>query len=285
MTAADVSVTSAQRAERRGVTKVWSGRLWRFLPALATFGVFIAIWYLFASVLLSEERRFLVPTPDAVWQQAFADATNREELLSGLFNTIKVSATGLAIAMVLGVGIALLMSQAQWIERSLYPYAILLQVVPILAIVPLLGLMFGFNFQSRVIVCVILCLFPIITNTLFGLKSADRGLHDLFTLQRASRLTRFWKLQLPAALPATFTGFRIAAGLAVIGAIVGDFFFRQGDAGLGILLDRYRAQLRTEELYGAIFWCAVLGLAYFTLFGLLNRRITGRWHDPGRDAA
>ena len=97
--------------------------------------------------------------------------------------------------------------------------------------IPLIGVLFGFDFSSRVLVCVIIALFPIVANTLFGLLSVDRSQHELFTLQGASRSTRLWKLQFPAALPAIFVGLRISAGLSVIGAIVGDFFFRQGDPG------------------------------------------------------
>ena len=127
------------------------------------------------------------------------------------------------------------MSQAKWVERSLFPYAVVLQTIPILALVPLIGFWFDFNFRSRVIVCVLIAIFPIINNTLFGLLSADQGQHDLFTLHDSSRFTRLWRLQLPAGMPAIFSGFRISAGLAVIGAIVGDFFFRQGDPGIGKL--------------------------------------------------
>ena len=245
-------------------------------PAV-TFGLFIMIWYLFAEVLMSPRRRFLVPPPHKVWSSSFVDSDQRAELLDGLWVTTKVSLVGLGFAILIGVAIAVIMSLATWSEASLYPYAVLLQVVPILAIVPLLGLLFGFDFKSRVIVSAMICLFPIITNTLFGLKSPDRQLHDLFLLQGAGRWTKFLKLQLPSALPAMFTGFRIAAGASIIGAIVGDFFFRQGEPGLGILLDRYRAQLRTPELYGAIFYSAILGIAFFAAFGWLANRIIGSW--------
>src|SRR5262249_53731683 len=153
----------------------------------------------------------------------FLDWANlKEVLLVGLVPTTYVALTGLAIAIVLGMTAAILMSQAGWIERSLYPYAVVVQTIPIIALVPLIGFLFNYSFKSRVIACVMISIFPIITNTLFGLKSVDASLMDLFTLHGASRRTRLWKLQLPAALPAIFTGFRIAAGLSVIGAIVGD---------------------------------------------------------------
>ena len=101
-------------------------------------------------------------------------------------------------------------------ERAVFPFAVTLQAIPILAIVPLIGFWWGYGTQARVIVCIIISLFPIIMNTLFGLQSADRGMHDLFTLHHASRLTRLRKLMFPAALPAVF------AGLAHLGRVVGD---------------------------------------------------------------
>ena len=120
------------------------------------------------------------------------------------------------------------MSQSKCDRAVHLPVRGILQTIPILAIVPLIGFAFGFTFRSRVLVCVLIALFPIVTNTLFGLLSADHGQHDLFTLHGAGRWKRLWKLQFPGALPSIFTGLRISAGLSVIGAVVGDFFFLQG---------------------------------------------------------
>jgi NitT/TauT family transport system permease protein len=113
----------------------------------------------------------------------------------------------------------------------------------------------------------------------------DQDHHDLFTLHGAGLLTRLWKLQLPAALPSIFTGLRIAAGLSVIGAIVGDFFFRQGEVGLGVLIDYYRARLQSEQLFAAVLLASSFGLAVFLLFGALARRVVGGWHESARDTA
>ncbi|MDQ6675257.1 MAG: ABC transporter permease subunit, partial [Chloroflexota bacterium] len=131
-------------------------------------------------------------------------------------------------------------------------------------------------------VCALISVFPIITNTLFGLKSTDQMQHDLFTLQRASRLQRLLKLQLPGALPAMISGWRIAAGLSVVGAIVGDFFFRQGEPGIGRLIDDYRARLQSEQLFAAVAVSSLLGLLVFWAFGLLGRLLVGSWHDAHR---
>ncbi|GHH63618.1 nitrate ABC transporter permease [Streptosporangium violaceochromogenes] len=255
----------------------------KLLPPVAVLVLFGGLWYAVSYLLLDPARRFLLPPPQEVWQVGFADAFNRTELLQGLLYTARVAVTGLAVAVVAGVLVAVLMSQAAWVERSLYPYAVLLQTIPILAIVPVLGFWFGFDFRSRVIVCTVFALFPIITNTLFGLKSAGREMHDLFTLHDASRTVRFRKLQLPAAVPAIFTGFRISGGLAVIGAIVGDFFFRQGDPGLGVLLDVYRQQLRSPELFAALLLASALGILVFWIFGWFGRALTRHWYQPADD--
>jgi NitT/TauT family transport system permease protein len=130
-----------------------------------------------------------------------------------------------------------------------------------------------------VIVCVIISLFPIIANTLFGLLSADQGHHDLFRLHGAGRWTRLWKLQFPGALPAIFTGLRISAGLSVIGAIVGDFFFRRGAPGLGVLITTYQSRLQMEQTFGALILAILLGIVTFWAFGLIGRKVVGSWAD------
>ena len=134
-----------------------------------------------------------------------------------------------------------------------------------------------------VIVCVLIALFPIITNTLFGLQSADHGLHDLLTLHGADRNTRFRKLELRAAVPAIFTGFRISAGLSVIGAIVGEFFFvRGGQSGLGNLLDLYRGQLETSRLFTALALSSILGIVVFWTFTWVGNLLTRSWHESAQ---
>ena len=247
-------------------------------PFLVFLGV-IGLWYGVSYLLLDVDRRFLLPPPHAVVQVGLLDPYNLAELLDGLWLSTRVAFLGFAVAIVIGVALAVAMSQARWIERSLYPYAVMTQTIPILACVPLFGLWFGYSFPSRTMVVVIFAIFPIIANTLFGLQSVQREHHDLFTLHGAGRLTRLWKLQFPAALPAVFTGLRIAAGLAVIGAIVGDFFFRQGEPGIGILIDRYQSRLQSEQMVAAILLSSLLGIVVFWFFGFLAHRIVGSWHE------
>lgn len=254
------------------------GPLRQWAPPLLTFVLVIGLWYLVSLVLLDEPRRFLLPPPDRVIAVAYLDPTNRARLLGALALSAGVAMLGLAIAAVLGMAVGIAMSQARWVERSLYPYAVVLQCVPTLALVPVIGFWFDFGLASRLIVTVGIAVFPVISSTLFGLQSADRGQHDLLTLHRAGRLTRLWKLQLPTAMPAVLTGLQVAATLAVVGAVVGDFFFRQGDAGIGVLIDLYRARLQSEQLFGAAILACLLGVVVFGAFGLLNRLVTGGWY-------
>jgi NitT/TauT family transport system permease protein len=259
-------------------------RIAQVIAPIVVFLLVIGVWLFISYVLLEPRRRFLMPPPQDVVAVGLLNPANVGEIMSALWSTTQVAIVGLAVAIAIGTVVAVAMIQARWIEWSIYPWAVVLQTIPILAIVPLIGFWFQFGFSSRVLVCVLISLFPIITNTLFGLKSADQAHHDLFTLQRATRLQRLLKLQLPGALPAIVSGWRIAAGLAVVGAIVGDFFFRQGDPGIGRLIDDYRARLQSEQLFAAVGLSSLLGLVVFWGFGLLGQLLVGSWHESHRSS-
>ncbi len=265
---------SSLTLRKRAVRGVWNA-----LPPLVALGIFVGIAYMFSYVLLSPSRRFLMPPPHEVVKNGLFNHQHLHEQLAALWDTTQVSLVGLAIAFGIGAFVAVVMSQAKWIERSLYPYAVIVQVTPILAIVPLIALWFGYDFTARVVVCVLISIFPIITNTLHGLRTVDSTLHDLFTLHRASRLERLLKLQLPHAIPDLFVGLRVSAGLSVIGAIVGEFFFRQGTPGLGRLLDLYRAYLQTDLLMSALIFCCGLGIVSFWVVGIVGHQLTKNWHE------
>ena len=252
------------------------------LPPAILGALIIGLWYFASLVILDESRRFLLEPPHKVVQNAFLKWDVLHEMLDSLWSSGKVALWGLGIAIVLGFALAILMSQSKLIERAVFPYSVVLQSMPILAIVPLIGFWFGYGFNSRVFVAVLIALFPIVVNTLFGLTSADQGMHDLLTLHGAGRLTRLRKIQFPAALPAIFAGLRISAGLAVIGAIVGDFFFGQGDVGIGQLLKRFAARLEGEALLAAVFLSCGMGVAVFMIFGWLNNRLVGKWATVSR---
>jgi NitT/TauT family transport system permease protein len=254
----------------------------KVVPAIILAATVIGVWYFVTYVVLDERRRFLLRPPHQVIDKAFLDWDTLNEMLNGLWSSTRVAAIGLVIAILLGFVLATVMSQAKVVERAMFPLLVTLQAIPILAIVPLIVFWFGSGQNARIIVCVIIALFPIIVNTLFGLQSADRGMHDLFTLHHANRVTRLRKLMFPNALPAIFAGLRISAGLCVIGAIVGDFFFARGDVGIGQLIRRYSSRLDGEELLGAVILTSALGVAVFLLFGWLQMLVIGKWYEPGQ---
>jgi len=252
------------------------------LPPL-TFGLFvIGGWYFISYVILDDRRQFLLQPPHKVLSNGFFDWGGRDgmaEMLQALWSSTKVAGIGLFFAILIGFGLAVLMSQAVTVERALFPYLVTLQAIPILAIVPLIIFWWGSGQASRVVVCIIISLFPIIVNTLFGLQSVEKDMHDLFTLHNASRFTRLKKLMFPAAIPAIFAGLRISAGLSVIGAIVGDFFFGKGEVGLGQLIKRFSSELQGEELLTAVILSSALGVMVFLFFTWIQNKAVGEWSD------
>jgi NitT/TauT family transport system permease protein len=201
-------------------------------------------------------------------------------ILGYMWPTVKVTLLGLSIAIALGVFIAVLMNLSRGIERSLFPYAVLLQTVPILAITPLLTELFGEELGVRLVVTVLVAIFPVITNMLFGLQSTDRSLHDLFTLNHASRWTRLIKLEFPSALPSLMTGIRIASGSAVIGSVVADFFFAKGEKGIGYYIrTRQQQAIQRPEMFAGTITASLFGILMFILIGWATSRAIRNWHD------
>ncbi|TNU74850.1 ABC transporter permease subunit [Miniimonas arenae] len=249
--------------------------------AIAAAGLF-AVWTFISLVVLDPSKRFLLPPP---WEvlATLGDATIMTPMLQALWRTATVALAGLALAFVIGTAWAVVMAQSRWAERILYPYAVILQTVPILALTPLIGIWFGYGIPARIVVAVIIAVFPVISTTFFGLTSGPtRAAHDLFTLARATRWQRLSRLEVPAAVPSVFTGLRSAAGLSVIGAIVGDFFFQQGAAGIGGLLRIYTLRLNMDALLTAVGLTALFGVVVFSVFAALEGWVVGRWYGRGR---
>jgi NitT/TauT family transport system permease protein len=233
-------------------------------PPVVTLVVIVAVWELAVRAL--DVPRFLVPPPSAVLAALIGDLAM---LVGSTVTTARGALFGFLLSAVIGTGAGLVLSLSRMLERSLYPYALFLQTVPIVAVAPLLVLWFGPGLRAVAVSAFIVSVFPVIANTLSGLRSVDPRLKDLFRLYGASRLDTLFKLDLPFALPSMATGLRVASGLAVIGAIVGEFVagFSEGHAGLGItVLAAYR-QLRTDLLFAAVMLASVLGLG---LFGAVN---------------
>ena len=248
------------------------------LPPLGSFGIFLLLWHL--AVVFFRVEPFLLPGPARV-----AEAVTRH--LHPLLHAARLTATGalggFALSLAVGFLVALLFSQSRVIERSLYPYAIFLQTVPIVALAPLIILWIGHGMWGVVAVSFILSLFPVIANTTTGLTAVHPDLLDLFALNDATALQVMVKLRIPNAVPHFLDGARISCGLSVIGAIVGEFFAGYGaeDFGLGYLIILTNAQTKTDYLFASILFSTLLGLSFFAVVSLARQLILEMWR--GRD--
>jgi NitT/TauT family transport system permease protein len=245
-------------------------------PPLVAFVVFICAWEALCRAF--NVPRFLLPTPSDIVQAWMENSTN---LLTALASTFLSALIGFSLAILVGVTIALLMSQSRLIERSIFPYAVLLQTIPIVAIAPLIVIWVKDSRNAVVVIAFLISLFPIITNTTAGLTSTDHNLVAMFELYNANWWQRTWKLKFPAALPYIMTGLRISAGLSVIGAIVGEFIAGTGGlrGGIGYVITVAAAQIKMPYLFAAAFTSSLLGIAIFILVSIISNRFLRHWHE------
>jgi NitT/TauT family transport system permease protein len=244
------------------------------LPPLSFFALVLCTWH--GAVVLFEIKPFMLPGP---LQVASAVGANLPRLLSATALTATGALLGFTLSFAFGFLVSLIFSQSRIIERSLYPYAIFLQTVPIVAVAPLIVLWIGYGLKGVVAVSFIISLFPVIANTTTGLTRVDPNLLDLFALNNASRWQVLFKLRVPGAVPHMLTGARISSGLSVIGAIVGEFFAGYGteDYGLGYIIINSSQKIQTDYLFACILFCTLLGLGIFTLVGTLSNFMLKRW--------
>lgn len=245
------------------------------LPPVLVFLGITAVWQV--AVRLLELPAFLLPAPTQIARTAVLNAS---ALASATAVTAGAALAGFLASALIGSLISFAFSQSLFIRRACFPYAIFLQTVPIVAIAPLIIIWFGTGFHSVVLVAFIVSLFPVITNATTGLTTIDRNLLDLFRLYDASRPQTLWKLRLPAAVPYLVAGLKTSSGLAVIGAIVGEFFAGYGaeSRGLGYLIIVTSAQLKTAYLFAAVFCATLLGLLLFSVVGQIGARVLNHWY-------
>ena len=246
-------------------------------PVWAVALLAIGVWYGLTATVY-KGRGYLVPSPQEV---VAAVVENAGVLAAATLVTLKEATAGFALAIFGGVALAALLSQSRLLERSLYPYAVLLQTVPVVAVAPLIVLWFGYNELSVVIISLIMAVFPIVNNTLLGLRSTPGNLRELFALHNTSRLTVFWKLQLPSALPHIIAGLRISAGLSVIGAIVGEFIIGSGNAqgGLGVQIVFAQGRMYTALLFAEVIGATLLGFVFFSIVSTVGHALLKNWHE------
>ena len=251
------------------------------LPPAAMFLALNAVWEIAVRALAVPA--YLLPPPSAI---AAALVAHAGTLARGVLITGQAALLGFALAAVLGVALAVVIASARWVERAVYPFTVLLQTVPLVAIAPLLVVWFGFGIRPVAVAAFVVSVFPVIVNTVTGLRSTDPALLDLFRLAGASPAARLLKLRLPFALPSIFAGLKIAAGLAVIGAVVGEFVasYAGDDAGIGMLVLTYSRESHTDRLFAAVGLASLLGLALFAAVSLAAWLSLRRWH-PSEDSA
>jgi NitT/TauT family transport system permease protein len=236
----------------------------------------LVIWEL--AVRLTHTPPYLLPGPMLVLQTLMQDWP---ELLPSWWITIKIAVTALLAATSSGLLVAILFAQSKWIERSFFPYAVLLQTTPIVAIAPLIIIWMGSNTFAALVICAwIVAFFPIVSNTVLGLNSTDPSLINLFKLNRASRWQTLWYLRLPSSLPYFLAGLRISGGLALIGAVVAEFVAGTGgnQSGLAyqILMAGYNLQI--PRMFAALLLITCSGIAIFALLTALSNYLLQHWH-------
>lgn len=202
----------------------------------------------------------------------------RSDLVTGCGRTAAAAGAGLAMSTLAGILLAFLFSQSAVIRRALYPYAVLLQTIPIIAIAPIVIVAFGRGFFSVSLVAAVISLFPIVTSTTTGLLQIDPNLQDLFRLNGATRLQTLFKLRVPSSLPFLISGIRIASGSAIVGAIVGEFFVGSSQPGLGAMIQmKANSALDMSELYATVLTSTFLGTVGFGGVTILGEWILRRW--------
>lgn len=249
---------------------------WRVAAPLIIGIALLLMWQIVCTLL--EVPPYLVPTPALIAKTLAADWSM---LMASLLVTLKITFLAFALAVVLGVAIAFVFVQSRFIEISLFPYAIILQVTPIVAIAPLIIIWVRDTTAALTVCATIMALFPIISNTTLGLRSVNPGLLNLFRLNKASRWQTLRRLRIPSALPYFFGGLRISSGLALIGAVVAEFVAGTGGTGSGLAYQILQAgfQLNIPRLFAALLLITLTGILLFWLMSALSRAMLAGWHE------
>ena len=238
--------------------------------------VFVLLWHY--AIRAFSISKFVIPAPELVLQTLIA---NRGLLFGSLLITLKITFGAFFLAVLIGTVIAFLFVQSRVVEASLFPYAVLLQVTPVVAIAPLI-IIWVKNTTAALVVCAtIVALFPIISNTTLGLRSVNPGLVNLFRMNKASRWQTLVKLRIPSAAPYFFGGLRISSGLALIGAVVAEFVAGTGGSSAGLAYQILQAgyQINIPLLFAALLLITVTGVALFLLMVFFSKLALGNWHE------
>lgn len=251
-------------------------RIVRYAVPVLMLVLLITVWQAYVTVF--NVPHYILPSPVRITQ---ALATDWPILLTALWVTVKITFSALIIALIGGVALAVVMAQSRWVELALYPYAVILQVTPIVAIAPLI-LIYAPSTQSAILICAwIVAFFPVLSNTTQGLRSTDHNLLNLFELYGASRWQTLIYLQVPNALPYFLAGLRIAGGLALIAAVVGEFAAGTAGAGSGLAFRLIESQYRLNipRLFAALVLLSLTGILIFFATSLISHLLLRKWHE------
>jgi len=248
----------------------------RVLPPTVILIIGLVAWEVF--VRARGVPVYILPSPSAIMEALIADW---KTLYPSLLVTLAITTAALLAATVLGVAIAVLFAQSKWVELSFFPYAVILQVTPVVAIAPLIIIWVKDTSAALLICAWIVAFFPIVSNTTLGLNSTDHNLLNLLQLYGANRRQVFWYLRLPSALPYFLGGLRISGGLALIGAVVAEFVAGSGgiQSGLAYRILEAGYQLKIARMFAALFMITGTGILIFVLLTLVSHFTLRRWHE------
>jgi NitT/TauT family transport system permease protein len=279
-----VEVQAAPLVDKEETQRARSAKLERIGRWVLPIAIMIfAIWLWDRLCVWNEIPQYILPRPGVVAGTLVSDAAL---LFSSLLVTLKITFLSLLLAVVGGVGLAVLFTQSKWVEMSFFPFAIVLQVTPIVAIFPLINIYVD-NQTAKLLLCSwIVAFFPILSNTTLGLNSVDRNLIDLFRLNGASRWQQLRLLRLPAAMPYFLGGLKIAGGLSLIGAVVAEFVAGASgqSSGLASRIIEAGYRLNAPRLFAALILISAAGIVIFLVLTLVSHLILRRWHESAISA-
>jgi NitT/TauT family transport system permease protein len=258
------------------MTRIAQDRLVDIVAPVAVAIVFLGGWEWI--VRANAIAPYILPGPLLVAQTLWTDGPS---LLYSLSVTLRTTLAALAAATGLGLALAIALAQSRLVERSFYPYLVVLQVTPIVSIAPLIIIWANDVFLSLLICAWLAAFFPVVANTTLGLNSTDPGLNDLFRLYRANRWQRLIHLRLPTALPYFMAGVRISGGLSLIGTVVAEFVAGSGgaDSGLAFRILEAGYRLQIPRLFAALLLLSIAGVAIHMALGLISRWVLRGWHE------
>jgi len=233
-------------------------------------------------VRLFQIPNYLLPGPSDIYKAA---ARNWDNLTAAVGTTVVESLIGFVVSIFIGIGMAIALALSKPVERAVFPYAVVLQTIPIVAVAPIIVIWFGAGMKAIIVIVFLISFFPILINTLIGLNATDTNMKNLFYLYNATKMQTIWKLRIPAALPYIAAGVKISSSLAVIGAIVGEFTagIGGGKGGLGYAITVAAARIQIPYLFTCVLAASLLGVALFLAVKAISKRMLQSWHESEMD--